>query len=164
MQRTTEATLFTSFASDGAVRTASIEIGIQTSTTNEMIDVTEHVRAAVAEADVAEGMSLVATPHTTCAVIVNENEPGFIRDLARALERIAPEEDAYHHNDAPHDEEDEAPNGYAHVRAAFLSSPSVLLPIRDGALALGRWQRIFLLELDRARPRRLTINLLGRSS
>jgi len=163
MQRMSETTLFTSFASDGTVRSASVEIGIETARTNDMIDVTDHVRAAVAEADVTEGMTLVATPHTTCAVIVNENELGFMRDFARALERLAPEDAHYEHNDAPHDEEDEAPNGYAHIRSAFLSSPSVMLPIRENVLALGRWQRIFLVELDRSRPRRLQITVLGRA-
>ncbi|MCA1830160.1 MAG: YjbQ family protein, partial [Actinobacteria bacterium] len=83
-----------------------------------MIDITEQVRGLVTETDIAEGFALVASPHTTCAVIVNENEPGFARDFVRALERLAPTDGHYDHNDAPHDEEDEAPNGYAHVRAA----------------------------------------------
>lgn len=95
-------------------------------------------------------------------MIVNEKEPGFTRDLVDALERLAPVDAHYAHNDAPHDEEDEAPNGYAHVRAAFLSSPSVTLPVREGALALGRWQRVFFVELDRARPRRVQVTIVGR--
>jgi secondary thiamine-phosphate synthase enzyme len=163
MQRVQESALFTAFGTTGAVRTGSIDISIPTTATSELTDVTENVRAAVAEADIAEGIALVSVPHTTCAIIVNEDEPGFSHDLTRALEEIAPTDRRYAHDDAPHEGEDVAPNGYAHVRAAFLSSPSVMLPIRDGALALGRWQRIFLVELDRGRPRRVQVPLLGRS-
>lgn len=115
----------------------------------------------MASSGVETGIALISSPHTTCAVIVNEKEPGFTRDLVDALERLAPVDAHYAHNDAPHDEEDEAPNGYAHVRAAFLSSPSVTLPVREGALALGRWQRVFFVELDRARPRRVQVTIVG---
>ena len=152
------------FGATGPARTASVEMAVSTSSTSELIDITERVGAVVAEADIEAGIALVSTPHTTCAVIVNEAEDGFTKDLQRALERLAPLHDRYEHNDAPHAEEFEAPNGYAHVRAAFLSSPSVTLPIRDGALALGRWQRIFLVELDRARPRTVQVTVLGRTS
>lgn len=162
MQRRAE-TLLAAFPRTGEIRTVSAEIPLRTTTTTELLDITEQVRAVVAAADVEEGIVVVSSAHTTCAVVVNENEPGFARDFARALERIAPIDAHYEHNDAPHDEEDEAPNGYAHVRAAFISSPSVTLPVRDGALALGRWQRIFFVELDRGRPRRAQVTLLGRA-
>lgn len=135
---------------------------IATERTSQLIDITERVEAVVAEADIQTGIALVSSPHTTCAVIVNESEPGFFADLERALERLAPRDAHYEHNDAPHAEEFEAPNGYAHVRAAFLSSPSVLLPVAGGELGLGRWQRVFFVELDRARPRQCRITLLGR--
>lgn len=164
MQRSTDTRLFTTFSTAGEVRTASIDIAIATESTTQLIDITDHVRAVVAEADVDAGIALVSTPHTTCAVIVNEAEDGFIRDFRRALESLAPEDAHYDHNDAPHAEEFEGPNGYAHVRSAFVSSPSVMLPVRDGALALGRWQRIFFVELDRARPRTAQVTLLGRSA
>lgn len=164
MQRASEATLFTAFTTAGEMRSAQVDLRIQTSATSELIDVTDHVRAAVAEADIEEGLGLISVPHTTCAVIVNENEPGFAEDLQKALEGLAPVGGRYQHDGAPHDGEDEQPNGYAHIRAAFLSSPSVTLPIRKGMLALGRWQRVFLVELDRARPRMLQITLLGRST
>lgn len=164
MYRGPDAALLTAFAATGTARTASVDIAISTSATSELIDVTEHVRTAVAQADIDTGIALVSTPHTTCAVIVNEAEEGFTRDFARALEALAPATGSYEHNEAPHDEEFEQPNGYAHVRAAILSSSSVYLPIRDGELSLGRWQRIFFVELDCARPRTVQITLLGRSA
>ncbi|HVL32173.1 MAG TPA: secondary thiamine-phosphate synthase enzyme YjbQ [Actinomycetota bacterium] len=150
-------------ASDGAARTATADIAIATAAPSDLVNVTDEVRSVVADAGIQTGFALVSSPHTTCAVIVNEAEPGFENDFKAALERMAPTDAHYDHNDAPHDEEDEAPNGYAHVRAAILSSSSVVLPVRDGALALGRWQRIFFVELDRARPRTCQITVVGRA-
>lgn len=161
MQQVNGTTLAAAFSTTGSVRTASVDIPIRTTATSELIDITDSVNAILAEASIDDGLALISSPHTTCAVIVNESEPGFTRDFVSALERFAPAGAHYEHNDAPHDEEDEAPNGYAHVRAAFLSSPSITLPVRAGALALGRWQRIFFVELDRARARRVQVTLLG---
>lgn len=163
MQRSPEAILLSSFTT-GEARTASFEISLFTTRTSELIDITDHVHALVTGSDVESGIALISSPHTTCAVIVNEAEEGFTRDLERALEALAPSDAHYEHNLAPHAEEFEAPNGYAHVRAAFLSSSSVMLPIRDRGLGLGRWQRIFFIELDRARPRTCQITLVGRSA
>jgi len=160
MQRSAEALL--AALPTGEIRSLSTDVPLRTSATSELIDITDRVSAIVADSEVEAGWVLVSSPHTTCAVIVNEAEPGFTRDLVRALERLAPADDHYDHNDAPHDEEDEAPNGYAHVRAAFLSSSSVTIPVRDGRMALGRWQRLFFVELDRARTRRVQVTVLGR--
>jgi secondary thiamine-phosphate synthase enzyme len=163
VQRELEVGWVAALTTTGDVKTASLDIPIATTATSEFIDVTDRVASIVADSGIDTGFALVSTPHTTCALIVNEAESGFLKDFARALEAIAPEKGAYAHNDAPHAEEFEAPNGYAHVRAAFLSSPSVLLPIRDAGLALGRWQRIFFVELDRARPRTCHVTLVGRA-
>lgn len=163
MQRADAAVLGAFMSSEGHVRTASTEIKITTHRTSELIDITDQVKAIAGEADIDTGFALIAAPHTTCAVIVNEDEEGFKRDFAAALERLAPENGAYDHDDAPHDLAFEEPNGYAHVRAALLSSPSVLVPVVGSALALGTWQRIFFVELDRGRPRRCTVTIVGRA-
>ena len=163
MQQELEVGLLATLATTGEVQTASADIAIATTCTSDVIDVTDRIGAIVSDAGIIEGLALVSAPHTTCAVIVNEAEPGFLEDFKSALEAIAPQSHDYAHNDAPHAEEFEAPNGYAHVRAAFLSSHSVLLPVRNGTLALGRWQRIFFVELDRARPRTCQVTLVGRA-
>lgn len=156
--------MLAAFASSGDVRSFSVDLPIRTNATTELIDITEEIATVLRSAEVDTGIALVSSPHTTCAVIVNERESGFTKDFTDALERIAPVDAHYAHNDAPHDEEDEAPNGYAHVRAAILSSPSVLVPVREQKLALGRWQRVFFVELDRARPRRVQVTIVGRSA
>lgn len=147
-------------AATGA-RATSADFPVRTAGETDLIDVTERVREAVRDAEVATGIALVSVPHTTCSLMVNENEPGFLSDVRRALERLVPRDADYAHDGAPHEGEDEVPNGYSHVRAALLSSHSVMLPVRDGALALGRWQRIFLVELDHARARTVQVTVLG---
>ena len=161
MQQRSERGYAPTFGTSGQTRAVTVDLSLATAHASELIDITERIEAIVAEADLDTGIALISTPHTTCAVIVNEAEEGFARDFAARLQRLAPEGDGYEHDLAPHDEEFEGPNGYAHVRAAFLSSPSVMLPVRGGALALGRWQRIFFVELDRARPRTCQVTLLG---
>jgi secondary thiamine-phosphate synthase enzyme len=128
----------------------------------QLIDVTDDVVGAVARSDVANGMALVYTPHTTCAVVINEPENGFMEDFRELLEQLAPLERNYRHDEfdlAVH--ADEPPNGHAHCRAALLASSSQAIPVVDGALLLGTYQRIFFCELDRSRTRKVFIQVLG---
>jgi secondary thiamine-phosphate synthase enzyme len=134
----------------------------------QLIDVTDDVRAAVDRSDVVNGMALVYAPHTTCAIMINEHEGGFIDDFADLLADLAPAEGRYYRHDdleirSEGIEEDTAefPNGHSHVRAGVLSSSSQTIPIVDGSLTLGVWQRIFFCELDRARPRKVFIQVIG---
>lgn len=137
------------------------EISLRTVGEGDLHDVTEEVQRAVREAGVAAGIVVVSIPHTTCALLVNEDEPGFRDDFRRVLETLAPRSAEYVHDQAPHDGEDEQPNGAAHIRAAFLSSVSVTLPIRESTAALGQWQRVFLAELDRSRQRVVRVDVYG---
>lgn len=140
-----------------AVRTAGIA--------PSFLDLTGLAQDVIARAEVRQGSLLIATAHTTCAVIVQENEPLLLADLADRLRRFASEEEAYRHNEmdirvvnvcGP----DECANGHSHCQHALLGA-SVTLPVYDGDLALGRWQRILLVELDHPRPREFTIQVTG---
>jgi len=135
---------------------------------SQMIDVTQDVLDVVERSEVRNGMALVYSPHTTCAVLINEPEDGFHHDLDDLLERLAPaDERAYYRHDdlsirTQGIEEDTAlyPNGHSHCRSALLSS-SQTIPIVDGQLKLGPWQRIFFCELDRSRQRKVLIQVIG---
>ncbi|HEX5260153.1 MAG TPA: secondary thiamine-phosphate synthase enzyme YjbQ [Gaiellales bacterium] len=140
---------------------------LQTERGDEFIDVTDEVRDVVAGSDIENGMALVYSPHTTSVVVINERESGFMEDLRELLEQVAPREGRYYRHDDltirtegldgdPH----EIPNGHAHCRAALMST-SQTIPVVDGDLRLGRWQRIFFCELDRARPRKVFIQVIG---
>src|SRR5205085_6821947 len=152
MQQEIEVGLIATLAT-GEVQTASADIAIATTCTSDVIDVTDRVGSIVGDTGIVEGFALISAPHTTCAIIVNEAEPGFLEDFKHALEAVAPQNREYAHNDAPPAAEFEAPTGYAHTRAAFFSSHSLLPPVRSGPLSPRRGRRPSSVELDPARPR-----------
>jgi len=137
---------------------------LRTPRARQFIDVTERVADAVRRSGVTDGLVAVQSLHTTAAVVVNENEPLLLEDLGDALDQWASREAAYRHDDfrirtvnlAPGERE----NGHAHVQALVLSA-SVSLGVVGGALQLGRWQRIFLVELDGPRRRTLGVTTMG---
>ncbi len=130
----------------------------------EFFDITDHVADAVEESGIREGAVTVFSRHTTAAIKINENEPLLLEDMAQFLEQIAPQDGEYRHNDftirTANMTEDECPNGHSHCQHLLLSA-SETIPISDGAVLLGRWQRIFLIELDRPRPREVIIQAHG---
>lgn len=139
-----------------------------TERTSQLIDVTDEVQEAVDRAEIANGMALVYSPHTTCAIVINERESGFAEDFAQLLAELAPAEGRYYRHDdldirTEGIEEDTAdfPNGHSHCRAGLLASSSQTIPVLEGRLALGTWQRIFFCELDRARPRKIFVQVIG---
>jgi secondary thiamine-phosphate synthase enzyme len=135
---------------------------------SQLIDVTDDVVDVVERSEIQNGMALVYSPHTTCAILINEHEDGFHSDFDGMLERLAPSNgDAYYRHDdlsirTQGLEEDTAlyPNGHSHCRSGIMSS-SQTIPVVDGRLTLGRWQRIFFCELDRARPRKFFVQIIG---
>jgi len=137
---------------------------VETGRPAEFIDITGRIQETVAEAGVRDGLVNVQTMHTTTAVLVNEHEPLLLLDFAALLARLAPEHGAYRHDDMAartvNVSPGERPNGHAHCRALFMPS-SASLNIFDGRLQLGRWQRIFLVELDGPRSRELSVLVLG---
>ncbi len=141
-----------------AAFTAS-QITVTTAFSRQFIDLTDHIADAVVSAGVESGMVVVASRHTTAAIVVNEHEPELLKDLDRTLQALAPESAAYSHNAVPCGPE-EQPNGHAHCQALFLSA-SASLPIVNGHIALGRYQRIFLVELDHARVRTVNVLVMG---
>jgi secondary thiamine-phosphate synthase enzyme len=134
---------------------------------SQLIDLTDDVLDVVERSAVKNGMALVYSPHTTCAVVINERESGFLDDFADFLDELAPAEGRYYRHDdlairrEGLDDDDLHPNGWSHLRSGMLSSASQTIPIVDGQLMLGRWQRIFFCELDRSRPRKVFIQVVG---
>jgi secondary thiamine-phosphate synthase enzyme len=131
----------------------------------QFLDITDHVVDVVRAAGLREGLVTIFSRHTTAAVCIQEAEPLLIEDLCDFLQRSAPPENHYRHNDfrvrTVHMHDDESPNGHAHCLQLMLGA-SESVPVADGELALGTWQRIFLVELDGPRPRReVVIQALG---
>ncbi len=140
----------------------------QTTACGDFVDLTDSLRQMVEHSDVDAGMALVYSPHTTCAVVINERESGFIEDFRTLLDELVPRDAVrYRHDDLDlrteglDDDPHEFPNGHAHCRGALLSSTSQAIPIVDGELALGRWQHVFFVELDRPRDRKVFLQVVG---
>ncbi len=135
-----------------------------TTTAPEFIDITDEVQSIVAASGAKFGQVTVFSTHTTAAIKVNENEPLLLEDMARVLREFAPVGASYEHNDftkrTVNMEEGECKNGHSHCQHLFLGA-SETIPILEGQIALGRWQRVFLIELDRARERRVLVNIIG---
>lgn len=129
-----------------------MRITVETRGFNDIIDITEQVRQAAEEKKVADGVAHLFVVGSTAALSTIEYEPGAVADLKDALERIAPLDAVYKHNEAWHDG-----NGYAHLRAALMK-PSLSIPIVEGRLVLGTWQQVILLDFDN-RPRTRTIHV-----
>jgi secondary thiamine-phosphate synthase enzyme len=147
-----------------AARVYCEAIELDTEEALQFIDVTPAVIAIVEKSGVAFGQAIVYSTHTTAAIKINENEPLLLDDLRQMLQRLAPCDGEYGHNDfrrrTVNMNEEECANGHSHCQHLFLSS-SEAVPVVDGRLILGQWQRIFLVELDRPRQRRLIVNVLG---
>jgi secondary thiamine-phosphate synthase enzyme len=157
------ASLFVSVQEGTAVRVCRDLVHLRTENPLQFVDLTDLVAERVRRSGVAQGMVTVQSRHTTAAILVNENEPLLLQDLADLLERWAPVGGRYRHNDlaaraapAP----DEKPNGHAHARALLLGT-SVCLNVANGRIDLGGWQSVFLVELDGPRPRTVSVQVLG---
>jgi secondary thiamine-phosphate synthase enzyme len=133
----------------------------------QFLDVTDDVLDVVARSGVRNGMALVYSPHTTCSVLINERESGFLEDFARLMDSLVPVDGQYRHDDLEsrtenlEDDPHDIPNGWAHCRQSLLGVASQAIPVVEGQLMLGRWQRVFFVELDRARDRRVLIQVMG---
>src|SRR3954468_1604587 len=140
---------------------------VSTEQPQQLVDITDQLAEAVAGTGVADGAVLVYCPHTTCGLAVNEAEDGLHEDLAQILEELAPRARDWAHDDLSRRTQNltpgevERPNGWSHVRALLCTAPSLTLPVAGGRLALGRWQRVFLGELDGGRPRTLSVHAWG---
>jgi len=143
------------------------KVRIVTEQHTEFIDLTESLEELLAESRILTGLLNVQSLHTTAAIVVNEGEPLLLTDFECVLRKIAPDDVAYRHDDESirtvNLNPGERPNGSSHCKALLLSS-SACLNVLDGRLVLGRWQRVFLAELDGPRARELSVLLIGEAA
>jgi secondary thiamine-phosphate synthase enzyme len=126
------------------------QIAVGTSQHQEMVDITEQVRAVVATIDASA--VIVYSPHATAGIVINEHaDPDVARDMLAALDQMVPDGDLYRHAEG---------NSAAHVKSTLVGT-SQLVAVNDGRLVLGRWQGIFLAEFDGPRTRTVLIAPVG---
>lgn len=147
------------------LRIRRAQVRLATERRVQFIDITELVAQRVRASGITDGLVNVQSMHTTASIVLNENEPFLLQDIESRLEAWAPRNGSYRHNDlearrfqriAP----DERPNGDSHARSLLLGA-SQALNVGAGAIELGEWQRLFLVELDGPRERTLSILAMG---
>ena len=125
-----------------------VSFQVQTRRRAQLVDITEDVADAVTRSGVAEGTCHVFVPHTTAGVTINEGaDPDVAADIESLLGEIVPKEAAFEHAEG---------NSDSHIKTVLVG-PSCTAPVREGKLALGTWQAIFLCEWDGPRTRRVEV-------
>jgi secondary thiamine-phosphate synthase enzyme len=117
----------------------------------EFQDITALTEKFIKESGVEQGTCLLFVPHTTAALLINENDdPALQKDLDNFLKQLAPRERNYHHSDG---------NCDAHLKVAIIGSSKALL-VENGRLVLGRWQGVFFCEFDGPRRREVRMKVV----
>ena len=150
---------------EASFKTCVFTLGVESTTAPEFIDITDRVSELVREARVDNGFCVVFSKHTTAAIVIQENEPLLLVDMVSLVERFAPRNTHYRHNDfsvrTVHMHEDECPNGHSHCQHLTLGT-SEFIPIVDGRLALGEFQAVFMVELDDEKSHReVLVQVMG---
>ena len=146
------------------MKNANKTIEYQTKGEFDFIDITEEVKNFAKESQIKNGLVNIQTLHTTATLILNENEPLLIEDIKRNLENCAPKNLTYSHDDfgirTVNVCEDECVNGHSHCKSIHLPV-NVTLNLIEGEIKFGQWQRIMFVELDKARKRKVQIQIIG---
>ena len=128
-------------------------VQVSTRGNDHILDITGDVQGIVADTGVTTGQVVLMVKGSTGALTTLEFEPGLVNhDISAAMEKIAPRDGRYRHEETWHDD-----NGHSHVRASLVG-PSLALPVADGAIPLGTWQQIVFVDFD-TRPRQRTIHV-----
>ncbi|MDB5070763.1 MAG: secondary thiamine-phosphate synthase enzyme [Candidatus Eremiobacteraeota bacterium] len=127
---------------------------ITTKTRYEIRDITEHVERVRTAANLHDGFVLVSTMHITSSIFVNDHESGLWRDILEWVEKLAPARLDYAHHQTGED------NGDAHLKRMLLGH-QVIVPVTNGALDLGPWERVHYGEFDGMRPKRVLLKAFG---
>lgn len=138
------------------MKVISEKFRVSTEGHTDVVDITKSVSELLAKHKLRTGNATIFVSGSTAGLTTVEYEPGLVRDLPEAFEKIAPTGKSYHHDATWGDN-----NGYAHVRASLLG-PSLTVPFHNGDLLLGTWQQVVLIDFDdRPRERMIVVQLVG---
>jgi len=132
------------------------QVTVDLKTGIDMLIISDQVQRFVGGAGIQSGSVNITVNGSTGSITTIEYEPGVVEDLKNAINRMAPPELEYAHEEAWHDG-----NGHSHVQAAIIG-PSVVIPVRNGKISLGTWQQIVVINHDnRARKRIVEVTIIG---
>lgn len=126
-------------------------ITVATQSKRQIIDITDEVNGVLKKAGVADGLCSIFSQHTTTAVTIGEMEEGAIHDFLEFIEKVIPKMQ-FRHAHKPNHAQDHLIGG--------LMGPSVTIPVTNGKLDLGTWQRVMFIELDGPRERTVSLNFI----
>lgn len=129
-------------------------ITMKTGRRYEIIDITPEVERFRAKANLVDGIILVSAMHITASIFVNDHEAGLWKDIMAWLEELAPRKPDYKHHETGED------NADAHLKRMLLGH-QVVVPVTDGKLDFGPWERVHYGEFDGQRPKRILMKALG---
>ncbi|MCC5993994.1 MAG: secondary thiamine-phosphate synthase enzyme YjbQ [Candidatus Aenigmarchaeota archaeon] len=130
------------------------EIKVRTKGANDFIDITEKIEEIVRETKVKNGIAALNSLHNTACLIIQENDGTIFEDMKKLFDKILPLNEKYSHS------YEGSLNATAHLKSNLLSQ-SITLPIKNGNLVLGTWQRIIFVELFEPRERTVFVTILG---
>ena len=132
------------------------QVGVKTTARISLENITAMVLGELEKSGIADGMAVLSVPHTTCGLVVNEDERGLRQDILRLVDRLLTPLAA--ERDFEHDCVDD--NAQAHLTSLLLGH-SLTLPVSGSRLSLGSWQSLFLVEMDGPRSRTINVQFLG---
>lgn len=130
------------------------ELWFHTQTRRAYINITSQVQTAVRNSGVTEGLVLVNAMHITASVYINDDEPGLLDDYDQFLDKLAPQDAVYRHNETGED------NGDAHIKRQLMGR-EVIVAVTEGRLDFGPWEQIFYGEFDGRRRKRVLVKVIG---
>ncbi len=130
------------------------QLWFETKTRRAYLNITRQVEAVVKKSEIREGLALVNAMHITASVYINDDEQGLLQDYDEFLERLAPYQVHYRHNDTGED------NGDAHLKRQLMGR-EVVVAITEGKLDFGPWEQIFYGEFDGCRRKRVLVKVIG---
>ena len=131
-----------------------LELKLRTTDRTDFLDITHVVQAELAGLGLKDGVVVVFNPHTTAAVTINEGaDPDVVRDMSVALDKLVPWQDGYAHAEG---------NSAAHIKASLYGS-SVTVPVENGCLQLGTWQKIWFCDFDGPRTRKVWLQAINQA-
>lgn len=151
-------------SASGTFRVTQTTFTTNTQQAPDWVDLTDSLNEFLQTSGIAMGRLTVLSRHTTACIAIQENEPLLLVDIARKLREVAAPEEYYQHDDFSIRTENltdsQEANGHSHCQALFIGQ-TVSIPVAESQLQLGRWQRVFLLDLDSPRQRQVLIRVEG---
>jgi len=142
-----------------AIKVVTTTLAVPTRAHIEIQDLTDRVAELPGVDEIAHGAVLIHSLHTTTGLVINEHQDALLHDIATMLQKVVPEDGTYRHNDPAYSDCNRA-NAWSHLGALVLGQ-TLQIPIEQGRLVLGTWQRVLFCELDGPQTRRIYVQVMG---